>query len=179
MASFLLWDDPLLAIIHSARLAKLAKLERHYALLTAKLKKHERQTGGGNIRHARLLAETLSAKTGMMDRLFKAYSSKSRTRLMAVRREIPAMIRLLEQTADSLRANWMDRNKPFGLEVVQIRMGGVIARCRELERRLGEYLSGQTKNIPELDANLKKVKWPGYRSVGSSYRSYATGSVIL
>ncbi|MFA7160851.1 MAG: family 20 glycosylhydrolase [Kiritimatiellia bacterium] len=179
MASFILWDDPLLAITLSGRRAKLKSLEKHYLGLAAKLKHCGRQTGGGDLSHARLIAETLAAKIGLARRLFEAYSGGSRARLKAVRLEIPGLVRLLEQCADSLRANWMARNKPFGLEVVQIRMGGVIARCRELDCRLGEYLSGRAEHIPELEANLKKVKWPGYRSVGSSYRSYATGSVIL
>jgi len=181
LPSFMLWDDPLLAIILSGKKSQLGKLEAHYAVLAAKLKQNEKNSNksGGNIQHLRLIAETISAKIGLTNRLFKAYSAGNRASIRAVRKEIPELIHLLEKTAGSLRSNWMQRNKPFGLEVVQIRMGGVIARCRELDHRLGEFISGEIKNIPELDANMKTVKWPGHRDAGSSYRSYATGSTIL
>ena len=175
----MLWDDPLLAIFLTGKQTPLRKLEAHYASLAAQLKPRRSDSGAGNIRHARLIAEALSAKIGMTRRLLGAYAARNRAGLAAVREEIPSLVRRLEKVAESLRDSWMQRNKPFGLEVIQIRMGGVIARCRELDRRLGEYLSGEVSDIPELEAHRKPAKRSEYRNVSSNYRSCATASTIL
>ena len=160
--SSLIWDDPLLAVELSQKRAKgpgtLDKIEAHYAALARKLKPYDEDNAAGRIRHARLIAVTLAAKIGLTKRLFAAYSARNRKRLIAVRKEIPAMVRLLEQLTDSLRSIWLERNKPFGFEVVQIRMAGTIARCWEMDRRLAEYLAGRVNSLPELDANISVPK---------------------
>ncbi|MDP2989014.1 MAG: family 20 glycosylhydrolase [Kiritimatiellota bacterium] len=176
----LLWDDPLLAIMLSHKRAKgpgtLAKMEAHYAALARKLKPYERETAAGRIRHARLLAATLAAKIGLAKRLCAAYAARDRKRLMAVQKEIPALIGLLEKAADSFRSIWMERNKPFGLEVQQIQMAGIIARYRELDRRLSEYLAGRGPGLPELDANAVP---PRGEPAGYTYRHVAMGSMAI
>ncbi|MDO9540868.1 MAG: family 20 glycosylhydrolase [Kiritimatiellia bacterium] len=178
--SCILWDDPLLAIILSHKRAKgpktLDKLEAYYLSLARNLKPHEQDTLAGNIRHARLLAQTMAAKIGLTKRLFAAYSARNRKQLAAVRKEIPGLVRLLEEVADSFRSSWLERNKPFGLEVLQIRIAGLIARYRELDRRLAEYLTGRVRSLPELDAN---VKVPKGEPAGIQYRNIASGSAIL
>lgn len=176
----ILWDDPLLAMILSHQRAQgpkaLDKLERHYLALSRKLKPYDKDASAGRIRHGRLLARTLAAKIGLTKRLFTAYSARNRKQIIAVRKEIPALVRLLEEGADSFRSIWLERNKPFGLEVLQIRMAGLIARYRELDRRLAEYLTGRVGSLPELDENVKVPKGqPG----GGWYRSVASGSDIF
>ena len=79
--------------------------------------------------------------------------------------------------SDSWRAGWLACHKPFGLEVLQIRLGGQLERYRELTRRLEEYLGGTVATIPELDANLPQA--PGGSPGRTSYRGLASASNIL
>ena len=147
----ILWDDPLLLNHLLDRRAQWATMEKHYAELAVKLKPHTGQANAGKIKHAQLIAETLSAKIGLTRRLFSAYAAGDRRQLAAVRRGIAPLVRRLECTADSLRSNWMARNKPFGFEGLELRMAGVTARYKELDRRLAAYLAGPGHSIPELD----------------------------
>jgi len=175
-----LWDDPLLAVVLSGKRSKgtksLDKLETHYASLSKELKPFAHDTAAGNIRHAQLLAQTLALKIGLFKRLLRAYTTGNRGQLIAVRKEIPSLVRHLGKVADSFRSVWLSQNKPFGLEVLQIRMAGVIARCRELDRRIGEYLAGKDKNLPELDENIMVSKCAEKEI---SYRNAATASAIF
>ena len=50
----------------------------------------------------------------------------------------------------SLRRQWLRRNKPYGLETLQVRFGGLKERYRELEACLGDFLRGKIATIPEL-----------------------------
>jgi hypothetical protein len=91
--------------------------------------------------------------------------------------EVPAVEEALRALGDSFRRLWLERNKPFGLEVLQIRLGGQLARYAELGRRLEEFLAGQVDAIPELDAHLPQA--PAGELGRHSYRWLATPSSIL
>lgn len=176
----MLWDDPLLSVVLSARRVadprKLLKIERHYARLARSLEVHAGDKGCGDIGHAQLMAAVLAAKIGLNRKLFAAYAAGNRRALAAVRREIPGLVRLLNRLAESFRSGWLKRNKPFGLEVLQIRMAGIIARHRELDRRLAEYLAGRSQTIPELDENIA-CRCASAKT--GNYAGVATSSAIL
>ena len=77
-------------------------------------------------------------------------------------------------TADERRFTL--HSKPFGLEVLQIRFAGQVARYRELAERLGEYLDGRVATIPELDETGKGAYLPVH---SLSYRALATGARVF
>ncbi len=45
---------------------------------------------------------------------------------------------------------WHEHNKPFGLESIQIRLGGQVVRAGELVIRLENFIASGDKVIPEL-----------------------------
>ena len=55
---------------------------------------------------------------------------------------------------------WLATYKPFGLEVVEQRYGGLIARLQSLSDRLKSYLDGEVRSIPEFEVELLKI-WEG------------------
>jgi hypothetical protein len=83
------------------------------------------------------------------------------------------MILLIDRFSESFRKTWLKRNKPFGLEVLQIRFAGQTARFGELRQRLNEFCSGKIDAIPELDERSKKpvepLKMPYKRLASSSF----------
>ena len=52
---------------------------------------------------------------------------------------------------------WLATYKPFGLEVIEARYGGLRARLESLSDRLYAYLGGKVAEIPELEARLEKI----------------------
>jgi hypothetical protein len=55
---------------------------------------------------------------------------------------------------------WLATYKPFGLEVIERRYGGLIARLQSLFDRLKGYLDGEVESIPEFETELLKI-WDG------------------
>ena len=175
-----LWDDPMLAMylrhVAKAGTAALRDAEAHYRDVAGALEAHRADTAAGDIGHAWRVACFLAVKTGLAARLFDAYAAGNRSALAAVRAAALAAADMVEEVARSYRALWLSRCKPFGLEVLQIRLAGQAARYRELAERLGEYLEGSTPTIPELDEAAKGAYLPA-RSL--SYRYLATGARVF
>lgn len=172
-----LWDDPLLGIyLRSRRLCgedTLTNAAKHYQNVATQLAPMQDQGGSGDIRHAQLLASLLAAKLSVADDLLVAYANKDHAALNGVAQRIEPLCGQFDALSQSFRAMWMARNKPFGLEVIQIRLAGLIERFRELKRRLDEIVNGTAMAIPELDEPS-----PG-RHGYAHYQRLATGSARL
>ncbi len=175
-----MWDDPLQAMylrgVARGKGATLRDAEKHYLEVARALEPHRNDRAAGDIGHAWRAARAHAAKVGIAARLFDAYEAKDRRALAAVRDEIPAAIEAIEELARSLRALWLARCEPFGLEVLQIRFAGLAARYRELSHRLGEFLDGKIAGIAELDEGAKGAYTPVH---ALPYRSLATGARIF
>jgi len=175
-----LWDDPLLGIYLQSRRAKdadvLSRAADHFAALARRIERHRGDRSAGDINHAFLLTKALGLKCSLANRLTTAYRGKHRAGLAEVARDVPEVTAALRELLDSFRRMWMRRNKPFGLEVIQVRFGGLLQRYQELARRLEEYLAGEIVAIEELDGNLP-VAPEGLGNL--PYRSLATASYHL
>ncbi len=172
-----LWDDPLLGIYWNDKAVSIkdgwARALEHYRALSGKLDaaSHRcRDTRGGDLRHAAILAKVLAARVGLRGELVKAYAGRDRGALRRVAAAVPDVVALLEELDGSYRAQWLRRNKPFGLEVLQGRLAGLIRRYRELVERIGEFVDARIDRIAELDDAPKvPVAVPPYhRSVSSA-----------
>lgn len=179
-ACSVLWDDPLFAIYlrHAAKggTQVLREAEAHYRAIVDELAPHRSDTAAGDLNHAWLVAGFMASKVGLAARLFDAYAAGDKAELTAVRAAVPALVAQIEALAQSFRRLWLARCKPFGLEVLQIRFAGQIARYRELAERLGEYLDGRVDTIPELDEASKGAYLPVH---SLSYRALATGARVF
>ena len=52
---------------------------------------------------------------------------------------------------DSFKAQWYKDNKPFGFEVQDMRLGGLIMRLKNCRATINDYLNGKTDRIEELE----------------------------
>ena len=142
------WDDPLLAMTYRCYNAVLpdggARLERHYAKTAAALAdRHD---------HPYLMAEALRGKMELLNRLFPAYRERNREELTELAGPVIGhLLELNEKIAESFREFWMRSYLPFGLETLQIRQSGQIARLQEARRRITDLLEGKIARIEELE----------------------------
>ncbi|MCL2370649.1 MAG: beta-N-acetylhexosaminidase, partial [Firmicutes bacterium] len=51
-------------------------------------------------------------------------------------------------------AQWLRENKPFGLEVQDMRIGGLMRRVKSCRLRLKEYCTDKIDSIPELEEDI-------------------------
>ena len=174
----LLWDDPIIGLLANGGLAhdqSWSAIGERMAAVRDRLDARPIEIGGGDLGHARRLADVLARKIGLRTQLETAYATRDRAALLSVRAGALSLVPAIEDLAASWRRGWMRRNKPQGFEVIQLRMAQQAERHRELARRLDELLSGEVTAIPELD---ERVERSGGAGVGS-WRSLISGSVSV
>ena len=64
------------------------------------------------------------------------------------------MLKKLNAFHTALRKQWYIENKPFGFEVQDMRIGGVMRRLLTVKELIEEYLDGKLSALPELDEKL-------------------------
>lgn len=93
----------------------------------------------------------LTRKATFSKRLYKAYQEDDRTTIRSLIEELPLIAEDLKEFIRVYRIHWMTEYKGFGFEVIDIRIGGLIARIDTVISVLNDYLDGKTERIYELD----------------------------
>ncbi len=149
-----LWDDPLYGIVrrnggwNGGYWAAFA--ERQERVLEGLLRLPP-ATGLIDLDHARNIARLLFLKVTLANAMEQSYRSGDLSGLTSAAARIPEVIEAIDNFQASFRRQWLRRNRPHGLETVQIRCAGLAERYRELARRLSEYIAGATATLPEWD----------------------------
>ncbi|MEI6034646.1 MAG: hypothetical protein WCS65_10245 [Verrucomicrobiae bacterium] len=155
-----LWDDPLYGMIRKNREATdlfsggqpyWEAFARHQEGVIQRLENLPPHDGMIDVGHARNIADLLCRKVASANAMESAYRSGDRVSLRAAAEEIPHVIEAIEHLQASFRRQWLRRNRPNGLETMQIRLAGLAERYGELARRLEEYFDGAADAIPEWD----------------------------
>ena len=100
------------------------------------------------------LNKVLYLKYDMGIRLRNAYKTKNVTELGRCACDLDEIIVILEDFIKIYRRQWLTENKPQGLEIQEIRLGGLKERLSGCRDRLKEYLEGKAEDIPELEQEL-------------------------
>ena len=70
------------------------------------------------------------------------------------REELPKLRSQIETFHNLFSDQWLKENKVFGLDTVDIRMGGLLQRIKRAESRMEDYLSGSITRIDELEVEI-------------------------
>ena len=143
--------------------------------MIAALENPGKDNKNAGVSHGKLMAEILIMKLEFRQALLKAYAKKNKKDLKEIAKVmVPGMTKALKKLLKSFRTQWMRRNKPFGFEVIQLRLNSQIGRYEEIAVRLKELLDREITGIAELDEPAPKVHGGGYVS-----RFFASGSTIV
>jgi len=93
----------------------------------------------------------LKTKSHIGVRMIKAYKADDKAELAFIVQELETLQTELRLLHKKMRALWMSTNKPFGIERIEIRYGGLIMRMEVTKERLLDYLSGRIDRIEELE----------------------------
>ena len=66
-------------------------------------------------------------------------------------KELPGIIKNLEAMKDLREDLWMADAKPFGYELMDIKLGGVLTRLDSTGKRIQKYLDGAIVRLEELE----------------------------
>ncbi len=104
------------------------------------------------------LCEVLSVKYELGVKTRKAYSEKDKKTLKGLVKEYSAVIEKIKKFYSDFKTAWGGDNKPFGFEIQDIRLGGLILRVEHLRKVLKDYLKGNIKEIPELKEKILNIE---------------------
>lgn len=97
------------------------------------------------------MSRLLASKVDIGIKLKKAYDAGDRTQLAVLLERLRELRGLCVDFHRSVRTQWLTENKAFGLDVQDIRLGGVTARVDTAIMRVEDYLSGRTDRLEELE----------------------------
>ena len=83
-------------------------------------------------------------------------------------------VRRIKKFIRTLKTQWMTELKPYGFEIQEYRLGGVMERIKGCKERVLQYVNGETENIPELEETLYPDAWLGRneRTGRQAYNSF-------
>ncbi len=116
------------------------------------------------------LARVLAAKAPLGNALHKAYRAGDRARLSILADEIISLKELVRTFHASVASVWSASCKGSGLEVLDIRLGGLAGRCETVARRIRCYLEGDLTALDELDQDV--LPFGNFWPEGEKYPSY-------
>ena len=98
------------------------------------------------------LADALSVKAPLGRKMHEAYEKKDRQALAALaEKEIPLAMEKIRVYRDRREALWNRESRIFGFEVLDIRIGGLLARLESAKKRVESWLNGKVDSLPELE----------------------------
>lgn len=98
------------------------------------------------------LAAVLVDKADLGVRMKAAYDKKQLLALKEIcEKEIPETIQNLEKMKILREDLWMSEAKPFGYELMDVKLGAVITRLNSTIRRIKKYLDGSIPCLEELE----------------------------
>lgn len=161
----LLFDDPLLGIADHLSTVESDAAVTHLceALCSAQRQlRHYRCTGGGDFTNLNNALKLLALKLRLRRQLVEAYRHDDRETLNNI-----ATVGVVEAInaccayRRSFSRQWNATAKPFGVELIEGRIGALTVRFEVLAERLGDYLDGEIDYIPELEYRPELKKGAG------------------
>ncbi len=100
------------------------------------------------------LCAVLSYKVDIGIRARAMYKDENHAGLDELIADYKKMIKQTEQFYSAFRTQWYRENKPYGFEIQDSRLGGLIMRMRNCLERLVAFRNGEITSIPELEEEV-------------------------
>lgn len=151
----LLYGDMASELFLPAITQDVPRLAAHYQELAAQYEKTADTVGDEHLQQIlkmyQALAAVLALRCRAADRLHKAWQKRDCHGLRAACELLEQLAREAETLHTATVAVWSRECKGQGLEVLDLRLGGVSGRCRALCQRLALYMAGKLDTLTELD----------------------------
>lgn len=150
-SKILLYQDPLISRFDKN--IEGLKLNEHYEELAEKLKElvDSEKPLNSLFEFYHQLAVVLSTKSEFSLKVKKVYDKEDEAGLREALEVADQLVDSIEILRLAHRRVWMDYNKPFGWESIDIRYGGLVARMKSTVDTLSDYLDGKLEKIAELE----------------------------
>jgi hypothetical protein len=168
---YMLYNDVVGGILdHASKIGQGAV----YAQNAKKLKAVEKNAGefAYVFKTQRLLCEVLELKFDLGAKIRQAYAAGDKNALKTlVKKNVTPLIKRVNAFYETFREQWMKENKPFGFEVQDYRISGLIKRIEHCKKMIMDFVNGKCENIALLDENCIDFE-PSLREDGA-FNSFA------
>ena len=151
-SKYLLYQDPMLGLFDCH--LKDVDTRTYYQSLGDNLKRIAETSGEYQefFRFYAYLALVLAQKADLGLRIKSAYDAGDLSTLKEISGEvIPSILENLAQMHTARENLWFTDTKPFGYELLDIRLGGVKTRLESCQRRIRSWMDGRTSRLEELE----------------------------
>lgn len=107
------------------------------------------------------LSRAMHVKYELGIRLREAYAAGDKEKMREVTKDIDKAVQRIAAFIKTLKKQWMTELKPYGFEIQEYRLGGVMERMKGCKERVLAYVNGEVENIPELEETLYPDAWLG------------------
>ncbi len=133
---------------------------------------------------AHALCRVLEIKANLGQKTREVYQSRDKealSRLLPIYKELSTRLKAFYE---AFRTQWFKENKPFGFDVQDIRLGGLMTRVEHCTYMLTQYLNGEIEKIDELEETLLDYSGEGESRVindrmSLDYRYMITPNVLV
>jgi hexosaminidase len=145
------YDDPAQGLFSGLPFVKPATAT--YRSLSKKMHGHAKHKGPFQkyFRFSASFCDFLAIKADLRRRAMSAYKAKNKPELKGILRDIAEAKTRLSSTHRIYRELWLEERSPFGLEIIEGRIGTLQIRLDYLAHILSEYLHGNLLKLEELD----------------------------
>ena len=153
-SKYLLYQDPMLGLFDYHVKASGTDIEAYYQEIYNCLSEDCTKSAkyGLVFSFYEKLAAVLSGKADLGVRIKDAYDREEKEILKEIsQNEIPDIICNLEEMKRIRGEIWMTDAKPFGYELLDVKLGGVITRLKSTGHRIDDYLNGKVSRLEELE----------------------------
>ena len=153
-SKYMFYSDPFIGFYDPTVKLGEGKKYREYSDALTRVSKKSRKYGRVFATLA-ALCDCMEIKYELGFKTRAAYKKGDMEELMRLACEdYPTLVKRIGKFTEKFREGWLYENKPFGLEIQEMRLGGLAERVRSCGKRLKDYASGKTDSIPELDADI-------------------------
>lgn len=154
-SKYFLYGDCFMSIFQSQ---EKPEYKDKYVSFARKLKYASNRTGEYSYLFDTLskLCNVLAIKQDICSRTRETYKNKEL--LDGVISDYKKMIKRTEEFYLAFRNQWYKENKPFGFEIQDARLGGLIQRMKSCLNRLIEFKEGEITSIPELEQDILPIE---------------------
>ena len=114
------------------------------------------------------LCEVFSIKANLGNKIRNAYVAKDIEALRNLVDTCTMVIERVESFHETFQKQWFIDNKPFGFDIQDIRLGGLIQRLKSCRARIIDFVDGKISKIPELDEKIIESKTYAYWSYSAT-----------
>lgn len=155
-SKYLLYQDSLLPLF-DRHITEDEELVKHYDSLSREFSRAAGRNKGfwALFSMYAALCRVLARKSTLSLRIRRAYEQGDHAALLSIsQREIPEIIEAADGFQKCYRRQWSEENKIYGLEVFDLRLGGLCVRLQSAAERIERYASGELSEICELSEDM-------------------------